>query len=300
MDLRLSPPRVAAPTSDRCGEGAVWHAREQALYWTDITRFLIHRYALSDGAVRSWIFDEPVVALGLTTEDGVLVVALGSRLILWQPATDTRRDQGFVLDGWPSVRLNDGRPDPGGAFWVGSMRNNVGPNGETLAAGGTDGILFRVGRGGMEVHRRDIGIANTVAWSPDVTRFYFADTLANVVWVHDFDLARGTLGEPRPFLAGFERGLPDGSTVDAGGYLWNCRFGGGCIVRVSPQGKIDRVVEMGVSNVTTCTFGGPDLTTLFVTTAGAGAPESERLAGSLFAIETNVRGLPENRFDLAV
>lgn len=88
--------------------------------------------------------------------------------------------------------------------------------------------------------------------------------------------------------------------MDSEGYLWNCRFGGGCVVRVAPDGEIDRVIEMPVRNITTCTFGGPDLTTLYVTTAAAdrvdGGAETDRLAGSLFAIETGIPGLPENRF----
>jgi sugar lactone lactonase YvrE len=92
------------------------------------------------------------------------------------------------------------------------------------------------------------------------------------------------------------RGRPDGSTVDAEGYLWNIRFSGGCIVRVSPNGQIDRVVEMPVQNIATCIFGGVDRRTLYATTAAAGAPASDRLAGGLFAIRTTVSGQPENRF----
>jgi sugar lactone lactonase YvrE len=91
------------------------------------------------------------------------------------------------------------------------------------------------------------------------------------------------------------RGVPDGSTVDADGYLWNCRFYGSCIVRVAPDGTIDSIVEFPVSNVTTCTFGGEDLSTLYVTSA-SGDSEGEELAGGLFAIETDVCGQPENRF----
>src|SRR6266566_4751723 len=107
-----------------------------------------------------------------------------------------------------------------------------------------------------------------------------------------------TIWNQRPFLEGFARGLPDGSTVDSEGYLWNCRFFGGCIVRVAPDGQIDRVVEMPVNNITTCTFGGPDRKTLYVTTASIQAPPSDRLAGSLYAIDTEVAGQPENRFCL--
>lgn len=95
-------------------------------------------------------------------------------------------------------------------------------------------------------------------------------------------------------MAGFGRGYPDGSAIDSEGFIWNCRFGGGCIVRIAPDGSIDRVIEMPVTNPTTATFGGDDLKTLFVTSAEIDAPDSERLAGSLFAVRSSVAGLPEN------
>ncbi len=94
----------------------------------------------------------------------------------------------------------------------------------------------------------------------------------------------------RVFTAGFDRGLPDGSAMDSEGYLWNCRFFGSCILRIAPDGLVDRVVEMPVSNITHCAFGGPNLKTLYVTSASIGAPVGERLAGGLFAIDMDVPG----------
>lgn len=293
----VSPPVCVAPTGDRCGEGAVWHAAHSAVYWTDINRFLIHRFTLADQSVRTWFFEEPVTALTLTNRDDVLAVVLGSGVILWEPASDLRHQPIYRLQGWPSVRLNDGRADPRGSLWVGSMRNNVNPDGSSREAGGKDGILHRLDPdASLTIHRRDIGISNTLAWSPDLRRFYFGDTLANTIWSYDYDHAAGTIHNEAVFFAGFERGLPDGSTVDADGYLWNCRYDGGCIVRIAADGKIDRVIEMPVRNITTCTFGGADLKTLFVTTASAGAAPSERSAGGLFAIQCEVSGQAENRF----
>ncbi len=290
-------PVCVAPSGDRCGEGAVWHAGHAAVYWTDIYRFLIHRFTPVDQCTRTWCFDEPVTALALTDRDDVLAVVMGSGVLLWEPATDVRHTHRFHLEGWPTVRLNDGRADPRGSLWVGSMRNNVNPDGSAGEAGGKDGMLFRLDPDGrVTIWRRDLGISNTVAWSPDHRRFYFADTLANVIWSYDYDPATGEISGEAPFLQGFSRGLPDGSTVDAEGYLWNCRFSGGCIVRVAPSGKIDRVVEMPVKNVTTCTFGGPDLRTLYITTASVEAPRGDRLAGGLYALESEVSGQPENRF----
>lgn len=293
----VSKPVCVVPAGDRCGEGPVWHAAQEALYWTDINRFLIHRFHPSTGSVISWFFDEPVTAMALTDRDETLAVALGSRLILWTPKTDERRDQGFRLPGWPAVRSNDARPDPRGSFWLGSMRNNVNPDGSSGVCGGQDGVLHRIDPDGRVTEwKRGIGISNTLAWSPDRTKFYFADTLENTVYVYDYDAADGAIADERAFFAGFSRGAPDGSTVDSEAYLWNCRYGGSCVVRVAPDGAIDRVIEMPARNPTSCTFGGPDLRTLYVTTAGVDAPPSDRLGGSVFALQTDVPGQPENRF----
>jgi sugar lactone lactonase YvrE len=297
----IGQPVCLAPTADVCGEGAVWHAAHQALYWTDINRFLIHRYTLADQCVRTWFFDEPVTALALMDRPEVLAVVLGSSLIPWEPETDLRGEPLFRLEGWPKVRLNDARPDPRGSLWLGSMRNNVNPDGSAGVAGGQEGKLFRLDPdGSVRTWRSEIGIANTVTWSPDRRRFYSADTLENVVRVYDYDAATGDIANERPFLEGFARGLPDGSTVDSEGFLWNCRYSGGCIVRVAPAGTIDRVVEMPVKNITTCTFGGRDLKTLFVTTARAEARPGDRFAGGLFAISADIAGQPENAFSLIV
>lgn len=293
----IGDPVCVAPTGDVCGEGAVWHAVHQAVYWTDINRFLIHRFTPADQNVRTWFFEEPVTALTLTDYPEMLAVILGSSVILWEPATDTRHKPILCLEGWPKVRLNDARVDPRGSLWIGSMRNNVNADGSGGEAGGKDGALFRLDPdASVKVWRREIGIANTLAWSPDRRRFYFGDTLANAIWQYDYDAATGAITNERPFLRAFERGLPDGSTVDSDGYLWNCRFFGGCIVRVAPDGKIDLVVEMPVQNITTCTFGGPDLRTLYVTTAKIEAPARDRLAGGMFAIQTEIAGQPENQF----
>lgn len=297
--ISIGSPVCVAPTGDVCGEGAVWHAAHQAVYWNDINRFLIHRFTPADRSVRTWFFNEPVTALTLTDRPETLAVILGGGVILWEPKTDTRHDAIFRLEGWPAVRLNDARADPRGSLWIGSMRNNVNADGSCSEAGGLDGKLFRVDHDGTtKICRENIGIANTLAWSPDQRRFYFGDSLANTIWTYDYDAATGEIANERPFLQSFKRGVPDGSTVDSEGYLWNCRFFGGCIVRVAAEGVIDRVVEMPVKNITTCTFGGMDLKTLFVTTARAEAPPGDRLAGSLFAIETDVAGQAENRFRL--
>lgn len=283
--------RCVAPMGDKCGEAATWNAAEGALYWCDVNRFLIHRLG-PDETVRSWFFDEPVVALSLTEDPGRLLVALASRLILWNPADDSRQDHGFRLQDWPKARLNDGRAAPNGDVWIGSMSNNVGPNGEPGEAVAGLGALFRL-RPGREssTYKTGLGISNTVCWSPDRRTFYFGDTQKNTIWAYDYDEATGEIAGERPFFAGFDRGAPDGSAVDAEGRLWNCRFGGGCVVAVTPEGRIDQVLEIPAQNVTTCAFGGADLATLYITTAAMMTTQSDRLAGSLFAWSAGVEGL---------
>ena len=153
----ISEPRCVAPTGDRCGEGVVWHESHGAVYWTDINRFLIHRFTPADESVRSWFFDEPVTALTLTNRNDTLAVVLGSSVILWEPASDTRHKTIFKLPGWPKVRLNDARADPQGSLWLGSMRNNVNADGSSGEAGGKDGILYRLDpAGGATIHRREL------------------------------------------------------------------------------------------------------------------------------------------------
>lgn len=241
-----------APVGDRCGEGAVWSAEEAALYWTDINRFLIHRYDEATCAVRTWLFDEPVVAISLTREDGRLLIALGSKLIWWWPETDRRQDHGFVLPGSPRVRLNDGRADPLGNFWVGSMKNNVLPDGQLGDVAPGEGILYRIAPDGTVTEwRHGLGISNTLCWSPDRSTFYFGDTLANEIYAFDYHAVDGSISGERPFFTGFDRGAPDGSAIDSEGFLWNCRYGGGCIARVAPDGSLAETIDMPVTNITT-------------------------------------------------
>ena len=239
-------------------------------------------------ATRTWFFDRPPTALALTDRADTLVVALGGGLILWQPANDARADFAHPEDNWPQ-RPAERRRAPTRPEISGSARCT------TMSARPAKDTADRRHRGGTPVpHRRPtdavtvvktgIGISNTFCWSPDATLFYTGDTLTGTISAWDYDAATGTIANERPFFGGFERGAPDGSAVDSDGYLWNARYGGGCVVRVSPAGAIDRIVEMPVDNVTTCAFGGPDLTTLYITTATGGSRPDLRFAGGLFAL----------------
>ena len=278
----------------------MWHPEEGSLYWTDVNGFRIHRYILKSGEKKCWSFGEPVCALSLTTAPDRILVALGSRLILWRPLTDERSDFASPEPNWPHNRLNDGATDPNGVFWVGSMRNNVGRNGENIEVSGNSGSLYRVTPdGSVSVWDTGFGITNTLAWSPERKTFYCGCSLGNVIYAYDYRDGDSSIGNRRPFIVGVTPGLPDGSAMDEDGYLWNCRFFGGCILRFSPSGKLDRVLQMPVSNITNCTFGGHSLDTLFVTTASLHARDREDHAGGLFEIPVDVRGLPTERFRLS-
>ena len=142
----ICEPVCVAPTGDECGEGVVWHAFHAAVYWTDINRFLVHRFKPSDQCVRTWLFDEPVTALSLTDRDDTLAVILGSQVVLWEPESDRRSEPLYRLDRWPQVRLNDARADRRGCLWIGSMRNNVNADGSAVAAGGRSVGIHKIGR----------------------------------------------------------------------------------------------------------------------------------------------------------
>ena len=295
--MKVAEPECIAATGDKCGEGILWDAATRCIFWTDINRFLVHRYNLKSSELKTWFFSEPVACVLATNKRDTLLLVLGSGVVLWEPERDVRHAPLFLLPGWPFVRCNDAAVGPGGELWLGSMRNNVGADGEPTEAAGEDGVLYRFeGEAGLSEWRRDVGLSNTLVWSPDNSRFYFGDTSKNQIWSYNYSVADGSIRDEQLFFRGFSRGWPDGSATDSDGYVWNCRYGGGCIVRVSPDGNVDRVVEMPVSNPTNCTFGGVDGNILYVTSASPDAGRWERLGGCLFEIETDVTGLTCNEF----
>ena len=237
-----------------------------------------------------------------TSRRDTLALSLGSGIVLWKPDSHEPHTQLFALPGWPVVRCNDAAVDPGGVLWVGTMGNNVKEDGAPAPEDSSrrDGVLYRVeGTGAASEWRRGLGISNTLLWSPDRSRFYFGDSLQNCIWSYEYDAAGKTIRGEQPFFQDFERGSPDGSAMDSEGFVWNCRYGGSCIVRVAPNGKIDRVIEMPVSRPTNCTFGGPHGNVLYITSALPDASHWERFGGGLFAMETNVTGMTENKLLLA-
>jgi sugar lactone lactonase YvrE len=285
---------------DIVGESPLWHAEHECVYWTDVNGFKISRYSPKTHEHTNWRFDVPVSAISLTTDPEWLLVALGPRLIFWSPIGDRRVPFAQPELDWPYNRLNDGATDPTGVFWVGSMRNNVAGDGSDLEAEGFTGSLYRVTPDGdVSVIDKGFGITNTLVWSPDQTRFYCGCSIRNVIYAYDYNAENSSVGNRRAFVENLTPGLPDGSAMDEEGSLWNCRFFGACILRISAAGRILQTIPMPVSNITNCCFGGSDLRTLYVTTASLRAGEGEKLAGGLFAIRTEVRGLEPGRFRLS-
>jgi sugar lactone lactonase YvrE len=283
-------PRLLAHTGDVCGEGILWVTREQALYWVDNRRNLVHRYR-PGAAIQTWQFDETVATLAATTRVDTLCVIQGSCLALLNVRTGEKQAYGFGLQGWPEVRYNDCGVDADGALWIGSMGNNMFDGAKRQVPPGKGQLVRLTADGHLVTILVGIGVANTVAWSPQETRFYSADTLTNRLMSYTYERGTADLHDPQPLLEHFPRGRPDGSAIDEEGSIWNCRYDGGCILRISPSGVVQEVIEMPAQNVTSCAFGDDDLQTLYVTTA-VSEQRPTPVDGGLFAIRTNVKGKP--------
>ncbi len=277
------------------GECPVWSPDEARLFWIDIDGQAIHRYDPATGLDEHRPVPGRPGSLALTAGAGQLLVAVEGRLefFVWS--------DGVWLD-WVALepegvgnRLNDGRCDPAGRFWVGSMF-------DPASARKATGLLHRVDPDGTAVTvRSGIGVSNGLAFSPDGRTMYFADTHRDTVWSYDYDVDTGEATNERVFLDfGPLPGHPDGACVDEAGCYWIASVMGGMVLRVTPAGAVDRRIHVPVSKPTMAAFGGPGLSTLFITTIGGGGSHavdpSQPEAGGLFAVEPGVSGLPEPRF----
>ena len=279
------------------GEGAFWEGEEQAVYWLDVPMpSSIHRFVPATGEHRSWPVPEMVTAMA-KRGDGTIFVASENGLNVFDPRTGDYRHLFELEPHLPKNRSNDGAPDAKGRFWIGTMQNNLGPGGASIPMKGASGSLWRVEPSQPPVAvLGEIGITNGVAWSPDWTKLYIVDSMVNRIYVCDFDLETGAIGPKRIFNDADDLATPDGNAVDAEGFLWSARWGGHCVARISPAGKVERIVPIPASLVTSCAFGGPELDTLYITTArlGIDAETASRYPqqGGLFAFKPGVRGLP--------
>jgi L-arabinonolactonase len=292
--MRLRAEVVVAARNE-VGEGVLWSPEDGEVQWTDIFGRRFQVYRPSDGASRSVALPDRLACfapLGGTR----LLAGFAGGLEVFDLENGARQPIAAVEADRPTTRVNDGKLDRQGRLVFGTMdeESQARPIGQIYSYGG--GPAPRpLGSG--------VRIANSIAFSPDGRRMYFADTPTKIIRVYDYDLDSGELSGERTFATLQGPGSPDGSTVDGDGCLWNAEWGGGRVVRYTPGGRVDRVVDLPCSQVTCCAFGGAKLDQLFVTTAWTGLDAAslgrEPHAGALFAVDPGVRGLADTPFPAA-
>jgi sugar lactone lactonase YvrE len=285
--------KIVAETRNVLGESPAWAALEQALYWVDIPAKRLYRWnqLLEEQSCELPELVSAVVPRAL----GGVVLTLEKRVAVFDPVTGSLETL-CRPDPHPQNRSNDARCDALGRLWLGTMQNNFDANGQGQEITQHSGALYKIESNGNSLEMlNNIGISNGLAWSPDSKIMYFADSMTNQIDAFDFDLERGFISNQRHF-SNLERGVPDGSCTDSEGFLWNARWGGSCLVRFDSNGTVDRVIELPVTQPSSCTFGGEHLEILFVTSARTGLNEPNSLDGALLALDVGVRGFSSPTF----
>lgn len=280
---------VELTVQQRCktGESPVWDAARACLWWVDINGPSLFQLTPATGAVAQWDFDESLGCVAVRA-DGTLLLALRSGLVRFDPATGEKSVIAAAPYDPKTYRFNDGKTDPQGRFWVGTMHE---PRTERSAE------LYCLTEMGLESRASDVMVSNGLAWSPDGTRMYHSDTRAHAIYTYPMDPASGQIGARSVFATlAPEGGRPDGAAMDAEGCYWSAQFAGGRVLRFSPAGDILEEIRLPVSRCTMVAFGGVDLQTLYITSACEGLTEAEQaaepLAGSLFNVAVTVKGQP--------
>ncbi|RZI65248.1 SMP-30/gluconolactonase/LRE family protein [Variovorax guangxiensis] len=281
------------------GESPVWHAAEQALYWVDIPARQLHRLVPATGAHSTWAGDEMLACIAPRAghpgqwiagmESGLFAIATKDDGTL--AATSVAR----ATHAAHGMRFNDGRCDRQGRFWAGTMLMD-------MAAARAVGRVYRYQsdvneEAALRVHFDEMIVPNGMAFSPDGRTMYLSDSHPNVqaVWAFDYDTATGTPHNRRLFVDMKPLpGRPDGAAVDADGCYWICGNDAGLVHRFTPDGRLDRSLEVPVKKPAMCAFGGAQLDTLYVTSIRPGGDVSDQpLAGGVFALRPGVQGVPE-------
>jgi sugar lactone lactonase YvrE len=276
------------------GECPVWSADERVLYWIDIPRGRLNRLDPATGRNTFWVLPAPVGSFALRAAGGFLV-ALKTGFHLFDPASGAVKLVAHPEPHMHENRLNDGRADRAGRFWAGTMKDPIEPH-------RAQAQLYRLDPDGhVTPMQSGIITSNGLAISPDDKTLYFSDSHPTIrtIWAYDLDIAAGEITGRRIFVDTMGmRGRPDGGCCDADGCYWMAANDGGCLIRLTPKGKIDRTIELPVKKPTMPAFGGPDLDTIFVTSIRPeGADLSDQpLAGGIFAVRCGVKGLPEPKF----
>jgi len=271
------------------GEGPCWCPQRQRLYWVNIRGCEVHEFDPATGHDRVIRVPSHVGCVVLR-EGGGALAALQDGFHELDLDTGRVKKIGNPMPGRPDMRFNDGKCDPAGRFWAGTMAYADTPRAGALYCMETDRRISLKVPG--------VTCSNGLAWSLDSRRMYYIDTLAQEVSVFDFDVATGGIANRRTAVAiPVEMGLPDGMTIDSEGKLWVALWGGHCVARFDPDSGvcIDRI-QMPVTCPSSCCFGGPRLDELYITSAWMDLTEEQRRAephaGGLFRVRPGVRGLP--------
>lgn len=284
------------------GEAPFWSVQQDALLWVDIVGKQLLRQRLSAGSTtESWAFTDLVSAFAERARAPGLILAQRHAFTTFDTESGALEPVTSFADAGQSVRANDGRCDATGRFWLGTMQNNIAPDGSSLPVTERVGTLYSLTADGtLTPHVHGIGIPNGLCWSPDGATLYLADTLDKRIDAFDVDSDDGTISNRRTLIDAGDPGGPDGASVDVDGCIWVARWGGGCIIRYTPEGRVDRVVDVPVTNPSACAFGGPGNRTLFVTSATFGlSPEKAHpsgLDGVVLAVDVDVEGIPAYAF----
>lgn len=291
--MKAPEPRVVVAARNRVGESPVWSARERALYWVDVEGRLIQRFHPATETYRHWPVPEPIGSIGLRA-DGGLVAALRTGFVLVDTGNGSLTPIGDPESDKADTRFNDGKVDRRGRFWAGTRNFRDHSR--------ADGALYRLDAD-HSIHRMIEGLRcpNGIAWSPDERTMYLCDTWIRRIFAFDFDSEEGVARNRRLFAElTEEQGYPDGLTVDSKGFVWNAHYDGWRLTRYTEDGRVDRVVRLPVQHVTSLTFGGEDLRTLFVTSAAMRISDTQLAvqpeAGNVFALEVDVPGIAEPVF----
>jgi len=290
--------RVAIASAALLGESPFWHPTEQVLYYCDIPGHSLHRFDPASGELAHWDFDTDV-ASAAPLLGGRLLLAMRDGLWRFDPASGARRRLAEPPYDSAKERFNDGKCDPQGRFWVGTIYE---PRDPALAS------LHRYAHGKLERQCGGITVSNGLGWSPNGRTMYWSDTKAHTIYAFDFDPLSGDISRQRVFARFPPKeagqpiesygGRPDGAAVDAEGCYWVAMFEGQRILRLSPEGELLREVTLPVRCATMPCFGGPDLKTIYITTAREKRPPAELIeqpyAGCVLALDVDVPGLPVN------
>jgi len=287
---------VLTDTRHELGECVLWCERTGRLLWTDIPAATLWAYTPATGRTASWPMPERLCCFALTGSDDRLLLGLASGLAFFTFSSGKVTRICDVEPEIPSTRINDGRCDRQGRFVFGMFNQAEHPK---HALGG----FYRLNLD-LSLERLPLpnaAIANSICFSPNGRRMYFADSAQKAILYADYNPCSAEVGRVHTFVAADAvPGEPDGSTIDAAGYLWSTRWGAGIVARFAPDGQLERTVALAAPQPSCPAFGGPDLTTLFVTSAHLGMSNQERaaapLSGAVFAQALELRGLPESRF----